>query len=112
MLTSYRALGKNAALLKHLTVLMFMAWALVSEPCRLTAPQQETLPGGTYTVLLGPERPSALHLPQLPWQAFEAVRSGPPPADWAEPSDYLDFTLPLDWGSGENETQENNANDE
>ena len=73
---------------------------LVSEPCRLTRPQQETLPGGRYTVLFGPEHPSALHLPQLPWGAFAPVRSGPPPADWTdEPSPYLDFTLPLDWGS-------------
>jgi hypothetical protein len=83
--------------------------ALVSEPCRLTLPQQETLPGGTYTVLLGPKHPSALHLPQLPWQAFEAVRSGPPPADWTEEdSPYLDFTLPLDWGNEQNESQDNN----
>ena len=88
--------------------------SLVSEPCRLTAPQQETLPGGTYAVLFGPEHPSALHLPQLPWQAFPDVRSGPPPADWAEgaeDSTYLDFTLPLDWGGDEDEAQEDNAND-
>ena len=72
--------------------------ALVSEPCRLTRPQQETIPGGRYTMLFGPEHPSALHLPLLPWEAFEAVRSGPPPADWTnEPSPYLDFTLPLEW---------------
>ena len=76
--------------------------ALVSEPCHLTRPQQETLPGGQYTVLFGPKHPSALHLPQLPWETFEGVRSGPPPADWTdEPSPYLDFTLPLDWGSND-----------
>ena len=74
--------------------------ALVSEPCRLTRPQQKTLPGGRYTLLFGPEYPSALHLPQLPWRALEGIRSGPPPADWTdEPSPYLNFTLPLDWGS-------------
>ncbi len=72
--------------------------ALVSEPCRLTLPQRETLPGGRYTLLFGPQYPSALHLPQLPWHAFETARSGPPPADWTdEPSPYLDFTLPLVW---------------
>lgn len=72
--------------------------SLTSEPCHLTAPQQETLPGGRYTILFGPAYPSALNLPQRSWQAFPSVRSGPPPADWTdEATPYLDFTLPLEW---------------
>lgn len=81
---------------------------MATEPCRLTSPQQETLPGGEYTILHGPEHPSALNLPQLPWQVFETVRSGPPPTAWDESQRAFtdgDFTLPLDWGRGENESQ-------
>ena len=87
------------------------AVSLVSEPCRLTMPQQKTLPGGTYKILYGPQHPSTLNLPQLPWQAFPAVRAGTPPADWidgAQTSPERGFTLPLDWGSDANDEQKNN----
>jgi len=87
------------------------AVSLVSEPCRLTVPQQETLPGGTYKILYGSGHPSTLNLPQLPWQAFPAVRAGTPPADWADgaqTSPEHGFTLPLDWGSDANDGKEDN----
>lgn len=79
--------------------------SLTSEPCRLTAPQQETLPGGTYTTYFGPENPSAINLPQLPFNYFEGVRSGLPPLDWTEQDGEQierNFTLPLDWNIDDN----------
>lgn len=75
--------------------------ALVSEPCRLTKPQQETIPGGVYTIYTGSDHPSALNLPQLPPDTFKAVRSGQLPADWREEAGQAGqgnpFTLPLEW---------------
>lgn len=73
----------------------------ISEPCRLTAPQERTLPGGTYTILSGPEHPSALNLPLLPWRAFPTARSGPAPSPAERPGSpgARSFTLPLDWGA-------------
>ena len=76
--------------------------ALGTEPCRLTAPQQATLPGGTYTIMHGPKWPSALNLPQLPWKVFPEARAGVPPTAWNETLRTLEtrnVTLPLDWGS-------------
>jgi predicted acyl esterase len=70
-------------------------------PCRLTAPQQVTVPGATYKILYGAKWPSALNLPQLPWKSFTEVRSGVPPTAWSENQRKLetrDITLPLDWG--------------
>lgn len=74
--------------------------AFASEPCRLTAPQLETLPGGVYTVYMGGKTGSAIHLPLLPYHTFEPVLSGPPPADWTSDKNvpYFNFTLPRDWG--------------
>ena len=74
---------------------------MLSEPCRLTAPQQRTLPGGVYQVLFGPDHPSALHLPLLPYRHFPEVASGPAPSAWAESARSMveaTTTLPLDWG--------------
>ena len=73
--------------------------ALVAEPCRLTAPQASTLPGGEYTLYFRGDAATALHLPVLPAGTLEEARSGPPPAEWvAGDTDYdLDFTLPLAW---------------
>jgi predicted acyl esterase len=77
-----------------------------TDPCRLTGPQQTTVPGGIYTVLYGLETPSALNLPQLPFKSFPEVRSGPLPTPWSEGGRRLEETklgdkiisLPLDWG--------------
>jgi uncharacterized protein len=72
-----------------------------TEPCKLTAPQQRTLPGGQYTILHGPRWPSALHLPQLAANAFAAVPAGQTPTAWNETFRRFEagpLTLPLDWG--------------
>lgn len=71
---------------------------MLSEPCRLTAPQRETLPGGIYRIGL---EGSTLNLPLMPYQAFPAVASGPAPAAWDESNRRMtpaETTLPLDWG--------------
>jgi predicted acyl esterase len=73
-----------------------------TDPCGLTVPQKATVPGGHYTVLFGPQHPSALNLPQLPFNAFPSARAGTPPSSWSENQRKLetrDLTLPLDWGN-------------
>ena len=73
----------------------------VSEPCRLTDPQQATLPGGVYRIGFGKDQPSSLNLPLLAYRAFETVESGPPPTGWDETNRRMapaTTTLPLDWG--------------
>jgi len=75
-----------------------------AEPCRLTKPQQETLPGGRYTILHGSRWPSALHLPQLAAGAFASVPAGQTPTAWNETMRRFEagpLTLPLDWGPTE-----------
>ena len=75
--------------------------SFVSEPCRLTAPQQATLPGGVYRIGFGKGEPSSLNLPLLAYRAFETVASGPPPTGWDETNRRMapaTTTLPLDWG--------------
>lgn len=77
---------------------------MLSEPCRLTAPQAETLPGGTYQILWGPDQPSALNLPLMPYQHFAEAVSGPAPTGWDETNRSMieaATTLPLDWGQAE-----------
>jgi predicted acyl esterase len=72
------------------------------DPCKLTAPQRSTVPGGVYKILYGPKWPSALNLPQLPWSAFPSAAAGVPPTAWSENQRRLEtreVTLPLDWGS-------------
>jgi hypothetical protein len=84
-----------------------------TDPCRLTGPQQATVPGGVYTVLYGPETPSALNLPQLPFKAFPEVPAGVLPTGWNESYRRMmdsklgdkSFALPLDWGSEKAATQ-------
>jgi uncharacterized protein len=84
-----------------------------TDPCRLTGPQQRTVPGGVYTVLYEPETPSALNLPQLPFKVFPEVRSGPLPTPWSEGRRRIEeskigdkvISLPLDWGA--DKTNEN-----
>jgi uncharacterized protein len=70
--------------------------SLVSEPCKLTAPQQKTLPGGTYTILYGPQHPSTLNLPQVAPNALPSVPAGRTPTAPGGPGPAA--TLPLDWG--------------
>jgi len=75
-----------------------------TDPCRLTAPQQATLPGGVYTVLHGPRWPSTLNLPQLPWKALHEVPATATATGYNEGNRRLEAstsTLPLDWGGGE-----------
>jgi predicted acyl esterase len=50
-------------------------------PCIPTAPQSLTLPG-TYTIMHGPQAPSAVNLPILPLGYFTAAGSGPIPTNW------------------------------
>ena len=71
------------------------------DPCGLTGPQRATLPGATYRILHGPQWPSALNLPQLPWKALPEVDAGCAPTAWDETTRSFDtraFDLPLDWG--------------
>ncbi len=77
---------------------------MVPEPCGLTAPQQKTLPGGSYKIMRGGQWPSALNLPQLPFRALPSVDAVPQPTGWNENQRKLEpskFTLPLDWRSGQ-----------
>ena len=76
------------------------------DPCRLTGPQQETVPGGVYKILFGADSPSALNLPVLPYMEFSEVQSGVTPTQWSEgdrrlkdPTTDEVFALPIDWGS-------------
>jgi hypothetical protein len=62
------------------------------EPCYLTAPQAQTLPGGTYAVLHGPSWHSAVNLPILPYRTYETAASGGTPTSNGA-------IEPLDWGS-------------
>ncbi|WP_321792519.1 CocE/NonD family hydrolase [Burkholderia pyrrocinia] len=84
-----------------------------TEPCRLTSPQQATLPGGVYNVLHGAQWPSTINLPLLPWKILPAVAGGSTPTAWDESTrSYVTngFTLPLDWGKpreGEHGDDEN-----
>jgi uncharacterized protein len=71
-------------------------------PCRLTKPQQQTIPGSTYTIMHGPKWPSALNVPQLTWKAFHEVRSGLTGTVEAMQWPGLgpqNVTKPLDWGN-------------
>ena len=58
-----------------------------SEPCILTAPQKETLPGGEYFIKRG-----LINLPLLPYGCLPKAASGATPTSNG-------VELPLDWGS-------------
>ena len=79
--------------------------ALSRLPCVYTEPQQQTLPGGEYTILTGVKTPSAVHLPLLPYRSFPTAASGRTPyainpmAGTTTTSDGP--VLPLDWGEHE-----------
>jgi predicted acyl esterase len=62
------------------------------EPCYLTAPQQASIPGGTYTILQGPAFPTSVNLPLLPYMAFPTAASGATPTSNG-------VAEPLAWGS-------------
>ena len=74
---------------------------LSADPGDLTAPQKNTLPGGTYTILFGKGTPIALNIPQLPYNVFPTAKSGRTPTAWSELIRDFDtdgkFTLPLQW---------------
>jgi predicted acyl esterase len=59
-------------------------------PCFLTAPEQATVPGGTYTIQRSPDWPSALNLPLLPHLCLNATASSTTPTSGGN-------TEPLDW---------------
>ena len=59
-------------------------------PCFLTAPEQATVPGGTYTIQRSPEAPSAVNLPLLPYLCLNTTTSGTTPTSGTN-------TEPLDW---------------
>jgi uncharacterized protein len=61
------------------------------DPCYLTAPQQHTVPGGTYSVQRSSRYPSVVNLPLLPYGYFTTARSGPT-------STSKGVDEPLDWG--------------
>lgn len=75
-----------------------------SDPCRLTQPQERTVPGGVYAIGLGGATPSTLNLPLLPYQHFPAVRAAVLSYPWNEGQRAVGgphaepFALPLDWG--------------
>ncbi|MBS0613394.1 MAG: CocE/NonD family hydrolase, partial [Proteobacteria bacterium] len=75
-----------------------------SDPCRLTRPQEKTVPGGVYAISLGGATPSTLNLPLLSYQHFPAVRAGMLSYPWNEGQRAVGgphaepFALPLEWG--------------
>lgn len=72
------------------------------DPCRLTRPQAETLPGGVYRILHGGDTPSVVNLPQLPWQFHASVPAAVLPTGWLEGQRRMvndNPALPLDWGT-------------
>ena len=73
---------------------------LVADPDGLTAPQRATVPGGRYTIFLGPDTPTALHIPQLPFGAFPEAKSAHTPTSWNELTRDFDasgHTIPIEW---------------
>lgn len=76
----------------------------LSEPCRLTELQQQTLPKGEYEILIGENSASALNLPLLPFNYFKEVKSGELPQTFGDferlnnaPNDGIKHTFPLDF---------------
>lgn len=71
-----------------------------SQPCGLTKPQQETLPGGKYIIYFGGKYQSALNLPVLPYNHFKEVKKGSPKHDTENNNQNISagkFTLPMTW---------------
>lgn len=73
---------------------------LIAEPAELTAPQKATVPGGRYTILFGKNTPTALYIPQLPFEDFSAVKAVHTPTSWNELTrdfDKTGYTIPVEW---------------
>ena len=73
---------------------------LIAEPAELTAPQKATLPGVRYTILFGKNTPTALYIPQLPFEDFSAVKAVHTPTSWNELTrdfDKTGYTIPVEW---------------
>lgn len=70
-----------------------------SEPCGLTKPQKEALPGGKYKVYYSNEYPSVLKLPILPFNYFKSVNKGLPAQESnnGQNNPARNFTLPMSW---------------
>jgi uncharacterized protein len=64
-------------------------------PCVLTAPQQKTLPGGSYQISRTRLHASAVNLPLLPFEKLHEVASATTPTSPSQ-------TQPLDWGTPQN----------
>jgi uncharacterized protein len=64
------------------------------QPCFLTAPQKQTLPGGAYQIDHSRLQPSSINLPLLPYGVFATASSGVTPTskgaveslDWGPPA--------------------------
>lgn len=67
-----------------------------AEPCGLTKPQSETLPGGVYTIYFSRKYPSALNLPLLPYTHFKSVNKSLPSPQQSV-TDQRTYTLPVSW---------------
>ncbi|GAC1574292.1 MAG: CocE/NonD family hydrolase [Candidatus Dormibacteria bacterium] len=58
------------------------AGILGTDPCTPTAPQQQSLPGGAYTINYSAAARSLINLPLLPLNHFKSAGTGPIPRDW------------------------------
>lgn len=70
---------------------------LTADPCDLTRPQRETVPGGTYRILWGAKSGSSLNLPLVPLSTFQAVPAGKVPQSGEIIVPGLDTSLPRTW---------------
>jgi uncharacterized protein len=62
------------------------------DPCFLTDPQQQTVPGGVYEIQRNRAWPSSVNLPLLPYLFFQSTASGVTPTSNGQ-------VEPLDWDS-------------
>lgn len=73
------------------------------EPCGLTGPQENTVPGGNYTVFYGEATPSSINLMELPFKSLSEVPAGKLAYPWNEGmKSVIDdwqrgFEFPLEW---------------
>ena len=71
-----------------------------AEPCGLTKPQKETIPGGIYTLHFSKKYPAALNLPIMPYNYFKSVNKGLPaqePNANGRINNNRNYTLPMSW---------------
>ena len=74
-----------------------------TDPYGLTAPQQETVPGGVYTIHFGAEG-TKLNVPLIAPETYTAVKSGLVPEQYTDSTNTRlnvepDRSLPLDWAN-------------